>query len=446
MQMDDRRNQYEELVNHPREDIRVELKPWLDLKDNCDRANLAQAILAMANSGGGLVQIGFSEKDGVWAADAARPTDLSAYSQDAVNGIVEKYAEPAFQCSVLHTGSYSEDLFPIVVVPGEHKTPIRSKCSGPGGKHVKKDTYYIRRPGPASAPVQTAREWDELIGRCLRCSKADLLDGIRQILHGNEVPGTATPIEPFARLRQWDIESRQAWAAEIARTLAGEDPMRFSLGTWSVSYEIDSELPQMTCSRLRDTLSQVDSANQGLALWPVSYAQGREPHILGDVLECALFDTVHPAYMDGYHSPFWRASPEGLLFLVKGHREDSSASRQQPGMTFDLSLPVYRIAEALLHAERLTEILAVPESLVRFKLSWDGLSGRELQSTTRDVVPGRIAIQDSVSTEIQTEAHNIRCTLPELVYGAIQPLCQLFALFDPGVIVIDDILKGGRLS
>jgi len=429
---------YGSLVDNPREDIAVELKSWLDMKDENHRADLAKALLAMSNSGGGVILIGFIPQDGAWVADPAGPADLAAYSQDSVNQIVEKYAEPTFQCHVFQQRSASGHTFPVVVVPGEQPTPIRSKRSSPSGKHIKEHTYYIRRPGPASAPIQTAREWDELIGRCLRCSKVNLLDSIRQIFYGSEMPGVATPDEPYARLRKWDGASRKAWTRRVKERLSGENPSRFCLGTWSVSYEIDNQLPETTCPQFSDILRRVDSVNQGLRLWPVSGVPGLMPYVFDNVLECTMFDA---GYTDGYHSPFWRASHEGLLFLVKGHREDSLSMRVEPGKTFDLSLPIYRITEALLHAERLTEILGVPESLVRFRFSWDGLSGRELQSGTRDVEPGRIAVQDSVSSEIQAEAQSIRYTLPELAYRASQPLYQLFALADLGVLVVTDIVK-----
>jgi predicted HTH transcriptional regulator len=53
--------QLQELVVHPREDLAIEIKGWLDLSNVADKANLAQSLMAMANHGGGFILIGFTE-------------------------------------------------------------------------------------------------------------------------------------------------------------------------------------------------------------------------------------------------------------------------------------------------------------------------------------------------------------------------------------------------
>lgn len=44
---------WEDLLIDPREEVHREIKSWLDLSDNDEKANLAKAMLALANSGGG---------------------------------------------------------------------------------------------------------------------------------------------------------------------------------------------------------------------------------------------------------------------------------------------------------------------------------------------------------------------------------------------------------
>jgi hypothetical protein len=142
-----RERRLQDLVALPREDLGVELKGWLDLTNGEHAADLAKALLALANSGGGFVLIGFCEpENGGWEADAERPSSLAAYSQDTVSGIVIRYAEPAFHCD-LHQVEHPEsgDAFPVIVVPGRHRVPIRAKRDGPLRRHVSTHSYYIRR-------------------------------------------------------------------------------------------------------------------------------------------------------------------------------------------------------------------------------------------------------------------------------------------------------------
>jgi len=95
------------------------LKGWFDLSSEEHKANLAQAILALANHGGGFVLIGFTKKNGSWQPEEPRPSNLDSYSQDCVNSIVERYADPSFHCNVSHVAHpQSGLLYPIVTVPG----------------------------------------------------------------------------------------------------------------------------------------------------------------------------------------------------------------------------------------------------------------------------------------------------------------------------------------
>lgn len=91
------RGRLTDLLLDPREALDVEIKGWLDLAQSDEhKAVLAKALLALANSGGGFVILGFAEGDTGAAPVPGRPVTLDAYSQDLVNAIVQNYAEPAF--------------------------------------------------------------------------------------------------------------------------------------------------------------------------------------------------------------------------------------------------------------------------------------------------------------------------------------------------------------
>lgn len=175
---------YEEHVVEPRETLEVEYKGWLDLDDGGHRAALAVAMLALANHGGGVVLLGFVKDDaGHLAPDAEgapdRPREL--YSSDAMNGIVDRYADPPFHVEVRfveHPASGREH--PILVVPGGHTAPIMAKRDGPDGDHINQMMVYIRRPGPQSARPRSAAEWRTLFDRCLRNGAA----GLQSLLSG----------------------------------------------------------------------------------------------------------------------------------------------------------------------------------------------------------------------------------------------------------------------
>ncbi len=150
------------LVDFPVEDLSTEIKDWLDLSQRPVRGDLARELIALGNHGGGCVLFGFSETLAGWPPSGRCPHDLRFYSQDEINNILKAHAEPVFECYVHHLASTSGTPHIVVRAPGGHIVPIRSR-GAPAGSRLTDHTYFIRRPGPESAPPQNAREWDELI-------------------------------------------------------------------------------------------------------------------------------------------------------------------------------------------------------------------------------------------------------------------------------------------
>ena len=58
------RRKLQTLVSSPRERMSCELKGWLSLAERRDQANLAKALLALANHGGGYVLLGIPRDSG----------------------------------------------------------------------------------------------------------------------------------------------------------------------------------------------------------------------------------------------------------------------------------------------------------------------------------------------------------------------------------------------
>src|SRR5262249_30529652 len=143
------------------------------------------------NHGGGYLVIGF--EDGSLSPAHPRPSNLNGWSQHAIQAIVAKYIDPAVQCRVVHRARPGlQDSHPIVIVPGGHRVPVRSKSGSPDGRKLVAHRVYVRRAGPASEEPRTAEEWDRLFERILQNRKSELLEAFRSIMAG-EVPTTRSP-------------------------------------------------------------------------------------------------------------------------------------------------------------------------------------------------------------------------------------------------------------
>ena len=137
--------------------------------------------------------------------------------------------------------------------------------------------------------------------------------------------------------------------------------------------------------------------------------------IRGSLIECWLEDTAD--------ADFWRADPKGLMFLIRRLQEDTDFRNVEPGTCFDLTLPVWRTGECILHAVRLARKLEAEQ--LDLTMSWEGLTGRELRalaSSHRMLFPGRRSTEDSVSTSVSAPIATVLDALPDLVKQLLEPL------------------------
>lgn len=140
---------------------------------------------------------------------------------------------------------------------------------------------------------------------------------------------------------------------------------------------------------------------------------------------------------------FWRVSPEGAAFLLRGYQEDSNELQDlEPGIGLDLILPVWRIAECLLHADRLTTALGCEDGDLEFYVRWMGLEGRYLGGWAS---PQRVMIRDryhcrqnEVVSRIRMPIATLSANLVENAKALTMPLFQAFSFFKPP----DDLFTG----
>lgn len=444
------RERLADLLIDPHESLDCEVKNWLDLQSsNDDKATFAKAALAIANQGGGFILLGLVETDtGVVEAEN-RPATLDSYNQDLLNGIVQNYCDPPFHCAVHFVPNPAGAIFPIVIIPGGHRVPIRARRAGPNGNTVQNNAIYIRKPGPRSETPQSAQDWDDLLARCLRNRRDEMFDQIRDLITG-AVPQVELPPEP-ARLDEWITSSLARWGGLIAGLPDNVGP-RLPYGRYYMAYEIIGEPRQITPAQVPDLLRASVVRHTG---WPPFWYPTRAgivPYPIEGAVECWLGGDPEtpPEQRDAASSDFWRIHPAGLAFLLRGYDEDginakqSSSSPVQPASAFDVVLPVWRIGEGLLHARSLAANLFDGPTTIRFVASYEGLAGRSLASITnrRHIWEDRICHQDSITLRTHIDTLAIDSNLPEIIHPLLSPLYALFDFFElPMQLVVDEITR-----
>jgi hypothetical protein len=440
-QLTDRR-QLQPLMAYPRESLETELKGWLDVTDGEQAASLVKAILALANHGGGYVLIGFTESGGTWNLDEAnRPSDLNQFDQDKLNGLVSRYAEPTIHCELHHvphpqTGA----VFPVIVVP-PGRVPIRAKRDSPKRKHVRKDSYYVRRPGPKSETPQTGQEWADFIRRCTLNDRDRLLEEIQRLLQGRALAPAVPEPTWEEQLEEWVRDSLERWRRLVEE--AGEED-RYRHGFITYSYILEGNFERPTPQRLLEILEAIKGRETGWPMWSVF--RGRDdmsPRPADGTIEAIFLGTV---FKDPSHSDYWRAAPDGRMFLLRGYEEDGQANQWEPGTAFEFTLPIWRFGEALLHAERLARALGDPEATIHFRAGWTGLKGRALRSlwSRRLLSYHPVAQQDSVVSHVSAVAEEVTARLPEILEQLLAPLYAVFDFFDLPLNVVEEELAEMR--
>lgn len=443
------RERIADVLVDPREDLDREFKGWLDFKNESrDKATFAKAAIALANHGGGFIVLGFKEENGILIADQDRPKTLAQYSQDMVNGIVQKYCDPCFHCTVYQENNPDGAVFPVISIPGGHRVPVRAR-RGSSDKTLQVNTVYIRKSGPRSEHPDSAQDWDALLGRCLGNRRDELLDQIRNLLAGT-VPQVDPP-EIQSRLEQWIEASTSRW-----RKLSGELPdeagARFIHGSYNFAYEIVGKLRPISLARLQGVLRESVVRYTG---WPPFWyptREGIEPYPKDNTVECWLGNDPRAA-PDVSRSDFWRISPDGLAFLLRGYQEDGADAHKagrtdlEPGTILDIAIPIWRVGETLLQAERLAANFSDEPTTIRFVAKYTGLDGRFLDSFdfSRPVLAHQASQQESIELSTYVETQAIAPNLPEIVHPFLSPLYELFGFFElPMQLVAEELTKMRR--
>lgn len=438
-----------DLLLAPRENLDCEIKNWLDLVNSPSaKATFAKAVLALANHGGGFVIFGLAQTTTGFTVAPDRPATLDGYDQDLINGIVANYCDPVLHCSVSFVAAPDGDLHPIVAVPGGHRMPVRAKRASPDNKTVQNNAIYMRRPGPRSETPQTSQDWDMLLARCQNNRRDELFDQIRAVIVGAVPPAPPAP-EPD-RLGEWIERCRVRWSRLIESVAPNTGP-RMPHGRYSFGYEIIGDRRPVTLVQFQEVLRTSVVRHTG---WPPFWLPTRlgiAPYAMDDAIECWIGgDNEQPAESrDAAHADFWRIDPSGLAYLIRGYQEDDLGEGQgrksyPPAAVFDLVLPVWRIGEVLLHAERLAADLFKGPTTVKFSVTYEGLAGRTLVSLDgrRMIYEGRVAHQDEITLTTHVDAQAIGSNLPEIVQPLLEPLYSLFDFFVlPSNLVTEELAR-----
>lgn len=229
-------------------------------------------------------------------------------------------------------------------------------------------------------------------------------------------------------------ESFERWQS-LTTGLSADNPARFPDGYYRIDYCLEGELKQVSLRAYEDILRQAVTRYTG---WPVFLILTRDdltPREVDGAIEVWLKPepVVERAFgQDPAHCDYWRAVPSGRLLLMRGYQEDGQETFP-PGSVFDTTLPIWRLGEVLLHAEKLAALMAKadPADLtIRFRALYTGLQGRQLRNWANPLsgmtLVGRPSRSDEVLLETEIPATGVKEHLAEYLLPLVSTLYERF--------------------
>lgn len=240
--------------------------------------------------------------------------------------------------------------------------------------------------------------------------------------------------------RAFRHNARRRWE-ELIAPLPDDHPSRQPLGHSEQAYALEGLEKIPTAQALRNALAHIPKTSGWTPFW-VPTRPALRPVIEDGLVECWLGrpDTDRN-FNDAAHSDFWQVSRQGYAYLHRGYQEDGP-DNLEPGTIFDLTLPIWRTAEVLIHAANLAGNLAGGEDIVvHLTARYSGLEGRELISWAkpllRTILDERFRARSTlVDLEVRTDVERIATEIETVIFAFLEPLYERFDGYRPSLELI----------
>jgi transcriptional regulator with XRE-family HTH domain len=224
---------------------------------------------------------------------------------------------------------------------------------------------------------------------------------------------------------------------ELTKKLPDDSPGRFPNGSYKFDYALEGDLLQFELHKFRDILEKAVVRHTGWPLFLFLMRHELSPYEQDGTIECWLKPEdalgANRPLGDAAHCDFWRAAPSGRAFIMRGYQEDSQDTFP-PQTIFDITLPIWRMGELLLHAAELATLMTrdVAQVKVRMRAHYTGLTGRVLRNwgnPASDLMfEGSAARSDEALLETTVAVQDIQEKLAEVVHPLAVSLFERFGV------------------
>jgi len=453
----------DEFIKNPRENLSTELKSWIDIDDNKDKAKLIKTSIALRNNNGGYLLIGFDDSTCNPIKQCPFEDVEVKYHTDKIQSIITKFSSELFEVEV-HYPKISNQTYVVIAIPSGFRSPVATKATlaNNGGKPiVKQNTVYVRTLNSNNTPSTAEagwKDWQDIAARCFDNREADIgrfvqrnltpnnLKNLRELLFAEISPNSPQENKDSKIMEEFFSECEAYYESAIKDT--NETLPQY--GTWEVGVIIDGEAPKAQKANA-NFLNLIDSSNPRLTGWPVwvdsrSFYKKDSRPVINNKAWQAFIPSLDGGWTD--QIDFLRIDPKGRLFLLRALQDDIGKSNRSPEplTRLEFALSILRTAESIVVAIAFAKAMAYPSESTKllFGFKWTKLKGRELSywaHPQRHISGGKIAHQDTFYAEAEISLGATNTAICQHLYDVTNELFSLFNGFEIGYGVVEDLFN-----
>ena len=283
---------------------------------------------------------------------------------------------------------------------------------------------------PSLAGIVSPSSDDNLVG--------EIAEQLIAALNPTSVRSTSAP---GANLSAFAEDSRQRWV-KLLKEVPLRSPARLANGHYELTFGMIPTPTPVSLTEIRRRIK--DAGRKKMTGWPPFLELSPEewratpvdayietwlgrPQTTGD----ARVD-VRPDLSD-----YWRASQDGMLHTIRGYVEDRHD--QRAGVSIDVAIPIWRVAEALEFVRRYSALFEGVEDIA-VEMRFIGLDGRELSYDNWQywIDDGWVSRSDEFTASNVVSVNQIDKSLPEIVTVLLAPLYEQFNFYELSPILVDN--------
>jgi len=335
---------------------------------------IVKDILAMANSGGGLIVLGVDEMpDKSFQRSGVPSPMLASWETTRVNSFVQTYADPPINVLVRRFTDTDLTFIALDVPPFPSVPHI---CVSAYPEELRRFVLYVRTANNESAPIGSSTDFHLIIEQAVRNREYMMIKSMRSILVGATITPTVSDDERFAQQLHEAQERAQERYPPDWPVFTGVREVTW----WPARFEAT----RFPLDALTPVVQKTSSSYHGLPfLW---YSPGHfEIIALQDAVEGVIASSSAPNRPYTY----WQLRQSGLLYRREVMPEALNVyNNEGSSLVVGIQITMVHVAEAIDCMVRMGDALGLVSEDVTLRLNLLGVKGATLH-TSRGLLMGR---------------------------------------------------------